>query len=302
MSRTDPWAEYWQADRPGSCIALSCAEDEAELAAVWAGFAGSLPAGTRVLDLATGNGVVPGYLLRANSTLKITAMDRAPIDPHRYLSASGHLRGVAFLGGLELAEAPGRLGVFPAVTSQFGIEYAPLEVAARALAGVLAPEGRFLLILHHAESDVVRPRRRDLAELERLLAAGAPGSALEAFARGELDGPGLEASTRAYLAGEGYKSRRLSGALVSAIDALLASRERGDGGWARQAEDVHARLLAEAERLRELLAAALDSLALERFVETLSRRGLVVEEAADLVVGRARSAPALLGWRVAGKR
>jgi len=166
---TDSWTIYWQADHPDSCIATGAVHDADTISDFWQSFAQSTAAESRVLDLATGNGTVPLALLQGNTSLLVTGVDRADIDPKKYLASSDLLDPVEFTGGIDVCELPFAAGAFDVLSSQFGIEYAPLEKAVPAIATVLRSGGRLQFVLHHAASDIVVATRKKRKEMEGLL-------------------------------------------------------------------------------------------------------------------------------------
>ncbi|HSG88855.1 MAG TPA: class I SAM-dependent methyltransferase [Pseudomonadales bacterium] len=299
---TDPWSLYWSADHLQSCVPADGPGAVDELDDLWRSFATELVPGARVLDLATGNGVVPLGLLRARGDLAVTGVDRAAIDPTRFLSAPGALAQVRFVGGVDLGALPTGLGHFDAVTSQFGVEYMGIEAAAAAVAAHLAPGGRFLLLVHRADSAVVAPRRADLAELDLLLAADGPAGAAGEFAAGALDAAALEALTHAFMGRDLRRTPRLTGQVVQGVDRLLACLEQGDPAGARLlAEGLAIRVRAERARLRQLADAALDEAGVAALGAALAQAGLHCAEPRTL---EARSGERTLdiGWVMEGSR
>lgn len=294
----DPWTLYWQANRLHSCLAAEADHAEA-VDDFWVRFGRLLPEDAQLIDLATGNGAVPLALRRAGLGLPITAVDRAAIDPLQFLDAADSLAGVDFLGGIDLG-VPLDLGRrFDAATSQFGLEYLPAESRAPALAGVLRPGARFQLLLHHADSAVVTPRRRDLEELHRLLAPTGPVAAAAAFSEDRLQAGDLEAAGRRHLAQPEPRTRRLSGQVLAGLDRILTLAERGDPGARSGAAELHQRVRAEATRLEQLLEAALTEAAFAALKKALTDAGLVVTVAAPFeAVGD--GTPTLIGWQLAG--
>ena len=298
----DAWSGYWQADRLHSCIASANPEDAAEIATYWRGFAGQLAPGARVVDLATGNGVVPVHMLEAVPTLQVTAVDQAAIDPRQYVRGQPLLARITFISGVDLADVGGLEGPFDAVTSQFGVEYAGVGVAALVLAQLLGRGGRFQMLVHHPDSAVVAPAAANRAELERLLAADGILAALAEFSSGRSSVARVVAVVRAYLDAPLRRTRRISGGVVLAVEQLLALAERQPAALPSQVAGLHARLRAEHERLRQLEAAALDARALDTLVAALGRDGIRVSRNEPLEVGGDRGDPALVGWALAGNR
>ena len=135
----DPWSLYWQSDCLERCVATQSTQDVLVIARFWEKLALQLHAAAQVLDVATGNGAVPATLLKANSKLGITAVDKAKIDPLRFLSAPGALIGVNFQADVDICTLPFEGAVLDAVTSQFGIEYAGREAFTEAARSLLTP-------------------------------------------------------------------------------------------------------------------------------------------------------------------
>lgn len=297
----DPWTQYWQADHLQSCVPAS-AQGSDELNRLWVRFGRSLPAKSRLIDLATGNGAVPAALVSAGVELDITAVDKAAVDPQRYLRDPSVLRGVRLRGGIDLTDPSVLHEHFDAVTSQFGVEYLPPGHRGALLARLLQPGGRFLLVVHHERSDVVQPRRRDLAELDRLFAPGAVMDGLLAFARDAMTAKELTSLGHVYLAQPGLKTERLSGQLFSALEHILSGRAAEHPGPQQLAADVHARVSAEAERLRQLLQAAMDEPAIDALAADLGRHELTLDLCAPLHLEIPQKGSSLVGWQVAGRR
>ncbi len=156
-SSSNPWSLYWQGGNADSCIANTGAEDRALVSAGWRMLAEALPAGAKVLDLATGNGAVPRDLLTANDALVITGVDLAEIAPDSLLASQPALARVTFQGGIDICRLPFAEESFDAFTSQFVLEYAPLDAALSEAARVLCQGGRLQLLMHHAGSAIVAP-------------------------------------------------------------------------------------------------------------------------------------------------
>lgn len=148
------WAGFWQ-DEPaaesGATLANLAPELRDCLDAPWHAFAAGLPARARVLDLATGGGVVLDLLRRHRGDLALTGVDAAPKLPKR--------RGMTLRGGVWLDRLPFADASFDAVASRFGIEYGPLPAGAAEAARVLRPGGALCLLVHHAQSNVLRHNR-----------------------------------------------------------------------------------------------------------------------------------------------
>jgi ubiquinone/menaquinone biosynthesis C-methylase UbiE len=296
----DPWTLYWQSDHLESCIA-SATDSGDEIADYWVHFARSLPPRARLIDVATGNGAVPAILVRAGLHLDITGVDKADVDPARYLADVEAVRGVRFIGGVDLSDASALPGSYDALTSQFGLEYLPEPARARLVAHLLGSGGRFQLLLHHQDSEIVRPRRRDLDELDELFAAEGLMPAVRQFAAHGANAKDLEYLGHRHLAQASIKTNHLSGQILAAVDRILGAHENGETDCRTRAAELHARVSAEAQRLQQLIDAALDQADVHRLTKTLQERGLTISRCGPLSVHDHTGTPALVGWDIAGE-
>lgn len=158
-SEAGHWAEFWsEPDRAkGGCLAASPAIG-ALCADLWRQFARGLPKRARVLDAATGDGIVLIRMASARPDLKVTGIDFSPTLPPPP-------PGITLRCGVAMEELPFADGRFGALTSQFGFEYGATEAAAAELSRVLAAGGAFQFLIHHRASPVVvhgAERRRAL--------------------------------------------------------------------------------------------------------------------------------------------
>lgn len=156
----DAWTAFWR--EPSSRLqCLGGAPDVAQaLRTHWSAFAAVLPRSACVLDIGCGAGAAARSLLAARSDLRITGIDFARVPPAA--EAQIWLRSDTAMESMPFADAS-----FDAAVSQFGFEYGRTHKAARELARVLAPGGKFSLVVHHAESSIVAANR---ARLNALLA------------------------------------------------------------------------------------------------------------------------------------
>ncbi|MEM7430791.1 MAG: methyltransferase domain-containing protein [Pseudomonadota bacterium] len=297
----DPWTLYWQSGHAHSCIATQSKDDVQVIAEFWARIAATLDAESRLLDLATGNGTVPAMLLDANASLLVTGVDRAAIDPLKHVEDSGGLANVEFNGGVDITQLPFESGTFGAVTSQFGIEYAPLDDAAGEAVRVLQPGGRLALLMHHSDSSVVGPAAPRRAEMTALLVADGVVDRLIAYAAGGGTAADLEAAGEAHLSSAIERTGQVTGQVFAGVNQVIELIKGGDRDRARQLATVmQLRLAADRDRLQMLEEAALDDHAVGNLVQTLSDVGVKCDEPAVL---RAQSDQSVvIGWTVVGAR
>jgi ubiquinone/menaquinone biosynthesis C-methylase UbiE len=299
----DPWTLYWQADRLDSADALKSSGDYDAIRACWADFASVIGAGAQVLDLATGNGTVPAALLAADSSLKITGVDRADIDPHRYVASSGDLSSVEFRGGVDILELPFDDAVFDAVTSQFGIEYAALDAAIPESLRVLKPGGAVQFILHRSDSEVVEPSRLRRAEMDALLADGGVLQELRAFVKGATSLQQLEQAGQSHLDSEVQQSAGVSGQIFGGVKQVIEHMRVGRKRDAAElCETMLLRLGADRQRLLALEAVGRDQAGFDELQTALENAGVQTLEAGPLCGTASGDDEFVIGWLYRGRK
>ncbi|WP_435418382.1 class I SAM-dependent methyltransferase [Parerythrobacter aurantius] len=145
------WGDFWarqQARGGGGCLPDGWGAIEAAQRAVWTRFAQDLPQECRVLDLATGDGRVMGWLKEARPDIAVEGVDLAPQLPDPPA-------GTTSTGGVPMEELPFPDAAFGAVVSQFGFEYSRIELTAGEIARVLQPGGRAALLTHRLDGPIM---------------------------------------------------------------------------------------------------------------------------------------------------
>ncbi len=296
----DPWSLYWQSDCLDSCVVTKSKEDFRAITAFWERLAKRLEDGAQVLDLATGNGTVPAALLNANNALQVRGVDLASIDPLRYLSDPGVLDKVRFQADVDICQLPFEDESFDAVTSQFGIEYAPLEQAIPELLRIATQGGRIHLVMHHADSEIVVPARLKCQEMETLLADGGVVPTLRAFLDGEQRHEVLEAAGQAHLSSAVRRTAPVSGQIFEGVKRVMTSANKGDMPAANALCDgMTMRLSADRDRLRQLDDAALDAERFQAVVKMLEDGGTRTDVATSLGSNEGAD-DHLIGWQYCG--
>lgn len=294
------WSVYWAQDRLHSCIASENPDDERLLNAEWEEFAAKLPAAARVLDLATGNGAVPKALLATRSDLQIDAVDRAMIDPMKFLSDGGDLEKVRFHPQTDILELPFAAQSFDAITSQFGIEYATLTRAAPRVSSLLKPDGKLLFLTHHAESQLIVASQPKKRELERLIEPRGLLAVLHEIFSGNSSLSELEACGARYLEGKFVKTAAISGQVFEGINRIIELFER-DINQARQlASNMDFRVRAEHQRLSQMIESAQTARSLDELSVIMDQHGVSIQFE-PLYVESGQS-PYLLCWSIQGQK
>jgi len=179
------WRHYWRENRLAACVPDN-PNSAAAIETHWSGFFSELPAGKRVLDIATGNGVLLAWAARATRAagreLTLTGIDLADIDPARYLPEHQiDLAATRFVGNTAAESLPFADGSFDVVVSQYGLEYADLELALSESARVLVSGGQLHWLAHGIDSIVVAQGRAQLVDIDLLLASDGPFAAMKTY-------------------------------------------------------------------------------------------------------------------------
>ena len=179
------WRHYWRENRLAACVPDN-PDSAAAIETHWTDFFAELPAGQRVLDIATGNGVLLVWAARAaraaGRELTLTGVDLADIDPARFLPEHQmDLESARFIGNIAAESLPFADGSFDVVVSQYGLEYADLDLALSEVARVLAPGGHLHWLAHGTDSIVVAEGRARLVDIDLLLASDGPFAAMKTY-------------------------------------------------------------------------------------------------------------------------
>lgn len=299
----EPWTLYWQADRLDSAEANYSADDAAAIHAFWRSLAAAMPAGGTVIDLATVNGTVPAALLGENPDLVITGVDMADIDPVRFLSTPGVLASVDFRGGTDICSLPFDDGSFDAATSQFGIEYTPLEQTIPEAVRVIVGGGVVQLLMHRASSEIVAPAVTRRFEMEALLADDGVLQKLAVFVADDTPADELEAAGEAHLASDVTRTAGITGQIFEGINQAIKLVTTSNRQGARElCATMQMRLAADRDRLQFLEDCALDESGFDAVVKLLEANGVSTEAAGELHAGAGTADDFVIGWQYRGRK
>lgn len=301
----DAWSLYWAGGNLDSCLPADRGDgDPHPIRQLWADLATSLAPGSRVLDLATGNGTVPVTLLRANPALEISGVDQAEIDPAAAVSDVPELARVAFQGRVDVADLPFPAGSFDAVTSQFGVEYGALEEAVGEALSVLRAGGQLVFLMHHVDSEVVAPAAPLRDEITSLLEPKGPLPLLAKYVAGQIPVDKLEAAGERHLKADVRRTPRITGQVYKMVNAIVERLSESPEQARIMTGVLSARLEAEHERLGQLQEAALDARRAEALRSLLRAQGGIVDHLAPLEVNLEEgedASPALVGWHLVAR-
>ncbi|RYZ74740.1 MAG: class I SAM-dependent methyltransferase [Lysobacteraceae bacterium] len=168
--RRKAWSTYWAAGALHSCAQSYQQNYKGAIAAFWRQRAAQLTAGSRILDLATGNGALPLLLWEEagpGAGLRIDAVDLAQVAPGWH--QAGLHPGISFHSGVAMEELPFSDATFDLVVSQYGLEYAHWPDALQEAVRVAKPGGSVAFVMHHADSVLVNVARGELKNQRLLL-------------------------------------------------------------------------------------------------------------------------------------
>lgn len=175
------WRDFWKADREASCVPQN-RDTEHEIYAHWRAIFAGMPDNSRILDIATGNGILLRQAAEAagEKRFDLTGIDLADINPHHHVSGlQQRTQDIRFIGGVNAERLPFEAQSFDVVVSQYGLEYASLDAALDEVERVLRPKGYFCWLAHTKNSEVVMQNRDHHVQVNFLLAPGGPIAAMD---------------------------------------------------------------------------------------------------------------------------
>lgn len=313
------WDSFWSYDRLSSFgTGKGAGNYDEPIAAGWRDFFAALPAGARLLDIATGNGAIAVIAVESGKKLKVTGTDLAAINPAAFVGGKqAALKRVRFLGRVPAEELPFPDAGFDAVVSQYGIEYSDMQRSLKEAARVLAPGGRLRFGMHAAEGDLAADTKAAIADADFLLdeldLTGRAARAVEAVLgveRGHQSGPFAEVAAQGRYAEFRDGLKAVAERVPSAVDqAMLASvhqalvalfenrRELGLQAVFTRLADLREEIAAHRERQQALLASARSAKQLAAIAKRLEKLGLTA-----VTLGEQRDGARLIGHVLEARR
>lgn len=301
MKDNDAWSLYWKGKPLNSCISNEYKEDQLILERCWTGFIDDVDKHSKVIDLATGNGSVLMCLASHRSDLEYIGVDYAEVSPESHFV--GKLNDcVSFITKTDIADLPIESETVDAITSQFGFEYSSVFESANEMLRVLKPEGKFQLILHHEDGEILRSSARRKQEIDLLLLSGGIITTAKAYIDGQVSLLPLEQAGKSFITNnEGLLSEGVSGQVFTMINQIIELKEsNADVNDIRVIfETLHVRLVAESSRLSQLAKAALSQDDVEQIMSHLSEGLCQVD--VD-VIKPYKATEQILAWKLSGKK
>lgn len=149
------WDQFWsneQGSRGGGCLSARWQGIEAQQRKAWQQFVRILSPRAHVLDLATGDGRVMGWMIAARRDLKLIGIDQAAEIPPPP-------KGTRARGGVTMEKLPFANASQEAVVSQFGFEYGDQDAVLREMLRVLKSGGRVGLMTHRLDGPILEHNR-----------------------------------------------------------------------------------------------------------------------------------------------
>jgi SAM-dependent methyltransferase len=279
----EAWAGFWKAapaSSGGGCLPHALARIDGLQGGFWSAFASQLPKRAKVLDLATGDGVVLQKMLRVRPDLRLTGVDSSPILPPAP-------KGVQLKSGMAMEQLSFSDSSFDAVTSQFGFEYGDTAAASQEIARVLKGGGLLAMIVHHRSSPILAHNLLRREALHWAISAGGYLDKARAFmaARAKYRLP-----TPAFFRGAPGEARRLfpsQSVAVEFVTAILQSLELSESRSVTEAAGVldvlQEKAMGEIARIDALQRSACGEQELSKLIGQLSDAGLDVLPAQELL-------------------
>lgn len=209
-ARNRAWKQFWQSGHIASCMPDREATEQ-EIGSHWREFFAGLPADSRILDVATGNGVLlrQAATTEQGASFELVGVDLAAIDPLN--DAPGELAAhpkLRFVGETDAASLPFDDTSFDVVVSQYGLEYADLTEALTEVERVLGAGGRLHWLAHSEQSEVVAQNRDRHRQIDLLLAKDGPldamGQLVARLKRGKNPGLAMNRLDKSMRAAEAF--------------------------------------------------------------------------------------------------
>ncbi|RMF67990.1 MAG: methyltransferase domain-containing protein [Alphaproteobacteria bacterium] len=315
-SADDRWTRYWHAPRLASCGPADSAY-AGPIAAHWERlFLRGLRPGQRLLDLCAGNGAIAvlaarTILRRKKGRIRIDAIDRAAIDPLRFLELEAPVaRQIRYHPKTDATALPFPEATFSWVVSQFGVEYAPRSAVVAEALRVTRPGGRLHFVMHAREGLLARQAERERKEAEVLRQAPFLVRTREILtqlkaghdpAGAQLLLQALKAEIERFLTSHGQpvNPQMVRHACNLCLHTASVAPHFPLATLLAKIAELEAELDAHAGRLQDLLAAAVSQEDLARWRADLAAHGAVRIE-----MGALRVAPreALVAWTVDARK
>ncbi|NLC61143.1 MAG: methyltransferase domain-containing protein [Gammaproteobacteria bacterium] len=163
------WSRYWRTGALHACVSGESGGIFSE--DFWKDFFAGVEGPVRLLDIGTGNGLIPLLATRyLGGRARIHGIDAAQIHP----GAARHpeLADVEFMSGVAAEHLPLDNSSIDVVSSQFALEYSDIASSLDEVLRVLSPAGQLAFVMHARDSRISTVSRAQLRQIEWLRTSG----------------------------------------------------------------------------------------------------------------------------------
>ena len=300
----EQWGAYWRHGTVTTFHGRFADNYDGRIRDHWHRVLDATPSNGRIVDLATGNGAIAliaaEYSERHSRGFEIVGVDSADIAPAETLGDKApHLEHIRFLGKTPLEATALPEASFHLATSQFGFEYAEHAAAVDELHRLLKPTGStFAALIHHADSALLRHAKDGLAQVQACEGSGLHPPLRELHRRLEqlakrgqdphddAKAKQLRATVNEHLAAlrdAGAKSPDPSQIVFYVEQSMATFNPAVAKDATRQQklavlDNVAAETAAYAERMRDMVSAAMDDAEIHWLADRFAHHGFEIAE------------------------
>ena len=168
---SDCWDQFWRTGRDSCCSEQEDSAHAQRIREQWVELFAGIESNNKVLDLCTGNGAVLRVALeclnRTGFPVALYGVDSAAIapDPSDVDRAQAELMFVR----ASVTDLPFADGSFDVISSQFGIEYAPVDAAVPEIMRVLKRGGVGRFVTHASDGVLAAGAAAEIADIHSLM-------------------------------------------------------------------------------------------------------------------------------------
>ncbi len=292
MATADAWTQYWQSGQTHSCFVANKPFDTAPS---WSTFFDGVVDGGKILDLACGGGSLTRIAASHPAGFAVTGVD--------YAEALAPVEGAEVRQGVRLESLPFPDASFDGVVSQFGIEYADLQLSLREAVRVLANRGQLGLLIHHADGELASAARQGFERLQPLIAQDGPVA--KAIALGQAASRGearhdLVSPIMKFIEAESKKPQdQTTGWAISFLSEIMQKRILFPPAYLEEnAKTLQRELDGFNARIGAMVQAAKSFTEVSELCDFLAKAGLEVEAPAVVT----DSSGATVAWQIRARR
>lgn len=282
MNDAEAWQDFWATNsrgEQGGCLPQRWAAIEQAQRGCWHSFIADLPRGAQVLDLATGDGRVLGWMQAERPDLVLTGIDLAtelPAAP----------QGTETRGGIAMDKVPFADNAFTAVVSQFGFEYGNVASTAAEIARVITPGGKVGLMVHRGDGPILEHNLARRAAIAWVLDEQQLGSILLTALQSAEGGPHVAAQVAAaigLLGGRKFGAESPAWEIPEALRrAIMMGAGAGNDAVIGVIREIEARAGNEIGRIASLERACLVADGRDAIAAAFAAQGFALRSAQDV--------------------